>query len=65
MGIEDGGPTEVHVEPADEDADWERCPACEEVQWLRAIAAYEKGACWVIYCGGCGKPIEKRWNILP
>lgn len=65
MGIEDGGVTEAIIEPADDDADWERCPCCGDVGWMRLIAAYSRGSCWVIYCGSCGKPIEKRWNMLP
>lgn len=65
MGIEESGLTEVHVEPADEEADWEVCPCCGYTQWFRAIAAYRKGACWVLYCGSCGKPLQKKWNILP
>lgn len=65
MGIEDGGPTEVHLEPADDEADWEECPCCGEDRWLRAIAAYQRGTCWVIFCAGCGKPIQEKWGILP
>jgi hypothetical protein len=64
MSVEDGGPVEVWVEPADDDWD-EVCPGCEKDTWLRAIAGYRTGACWVVFCGGCGKTIQKRWNILP
>ena len=63
MGVEDSGLTEVLVEPA-EDED-EACPCCEADNWLRAIAAYNRGACWVIYCGDCGRPVQHRWNIIP
>ena len=66
MGIEDGGPEEVIVESAaDVTEDEGDCPCCHEVNWLRAIVRYARGACWVIYCGECGKTIEERWNILP
>lgn len=64
MSIEDEVPTEVHVEPADED-DWEECPCCGTERWLRAIAAYARGACVVTYCAGCGKPVAEEWNFLP
>jgi hypothetical protein len=63
MGIEDGGLVEVHVEQADDED--EACPCCEADDWVRAIAVYPKGACWVIYCGGCGKVIQQKWNIIP
>jgi hypothetical protein len=65
MGIEDSGLVEVIVEDADEDADFETCPCCGYTAWFRAVAAYREGACWVIFCAHCGKPIEKRWNIVP
>jgi len=64
MGVEDGGPVEICVEPADDDWD-EICPCCEESNWVRAIAGYRTSACWVVFCGGCGKIIQKRWNLLP
>ena len=66
MGIEDGGLVEAIVEDAsDVTEDEGPCPCCHELHWLRVIAAYARGACWVIYCGNCGKPIEERWSILP
>jgi len=65
MGIEDGGLNEVHVESVEDDSEWEECPCCETSNWLRAIAAYPRGACWVVYCGDCGKTIQERWNIVP
>ena len=66
MGIEDGGPTEVIVEAADDAVEeLGACPCCHELNWLRAIAAYRSGACFVIYCGNCGKTVEERWNIVP
>jgi hypothetical protein len=65
MSIEESHPDEVHLEPADEQAEWEECPCCGESTWYRLIAAYVRGACYVIYCGGCGKPFEQKWNILP
>ena len=65
MGIEDGGLTEVVIEGADEDVDHEYCPGCEVTNWLRAISVYGRGTCWVVFCGGCGRTVEERWNILP
>jgi hypothetical protein len=65
MGIEDDDLAEVIIESAEDETDWEECPCCEAAEWLRAIAAYPKGACWVIYCGGCGKTVQKRWTIAP
>ena len=64
MGIEDGGPTGIIVEDASEDDD-ELCPCCDDLDWLRAIATYKKGACYVIFCGSCGKTIEEKWTIAP
>jgi len=64
MSIEDGGLAEAIVESADEE-DWEDCPCCGYSDWLRAIATYPGGACFVVYCGECGKPVQKRWNIAP
>ena len=65
MSIEDGGLDDAIIESAEDETDWEECPVCEEANWLRAVAAYPNGACGVIYCGGCGKTIQKRWNISP
>jgi hypothetical protein len=62
MSIEDGGPQDFLLEAADED---EVCPICDADNWLRAVAIYKRGACWIIYCGDCGRTIEERWNILP
>ena len=64
MGIESGGPRDIIVEDASDEND-EVCPCCNDMDWLRAIVAYKKGACYVIFCGGCGKPVEERWTILP
>ena len=64
MGIEDGGPRQIIVEDATDDEP-DPCPCCGGETWIRAICAYEKGACWVIYCAECGKPIQKKWTILP
>lgn len=65
MGVEDGGLTNALVESAVDDMDDEDCPCCESSNWLRAVAAYTSGSCWVIYCGGCGKTVQRRWNIVP
>jgi hypothetical protein len=65
MEIEEGGPTEALIEPANSEAEWEECPCCGECNWLRVVAAYATGACWVIYCGGCGKKLDGKWNRLP
>lgn len=65
MSIEEGGLTDLFIEDANEAADFENCPCCERSNWLRAIAAYTRGACWVIYCGDCGRAFEERWNIAP
>ena len=63
MSIEDGGPKDLILEDAE--AETEVCPVCESENWLRAIAGYTNGACWVIFCADCGRTIEERWNILP
>ena len=63
MSIEDATPRDVIVEAADTET--EQCPACESENWLRAIAGYDKGACWVIFCADCGKTLDERWNMLP
>ena len=66
MGIEDGGLDEVIVEGAEDEADdMGACPRCHELAWIRMIAVYARGSCWVICCGNCGDIIEKRWNVLP
>lgn len=65
MSIEESGFKEAIVEEGDEEADWEECPCCGDTDWVRAIAVYERGTCWVLFCGGCGKPIQEKWNILP
>lgn len=65
MGIEESGLFDIIVEDASEEEAFEECPCCGAEHWLRAIACYIKGACWVIYCAGCGKPVQKRWNIIP
>ena len=66
MSIEQSGLVDDILAPADdEDVDGEVCPACQSPYWFRLIASYMRGACWVIYCAGCGKPIEARWNIIP
>ena len=66
MGIEDGGLVEAIVEGAeDEVEDMGACPCCHELAWVRLIAAYARGSCWVLYCGNCGKPTHEQWNILP
>lgn len=59
-----GQPLEVHLEDASGDED-ELCPDCEDMDWLRLIADYKNGVCYVIYCGSCGKPVEKKWNPKP
>jgi len=64
MGIEDGGLREVIVEDATDEEE-ECCPCCGGERWVRAIAAYNSGACWVLYCADCGKPLQKKWTILP
>lgn len=63
MSIEDGGPKDLILE--DTEADTDMCPACESENSLRAIAGYENGACWVIFCADCGKTIDEHWNELP
>ena len=63
MSIEDGGPKDYIIEEVEGEV--EDCPCCETNNWLRAIAAYERGTCWVIYCADCGRTAEERWNILP
>ena len=65
MEIEYGQPHDCILEDASEDEEFEKCPCCGDNHWLRLIACYEKGACWVIYCAGCGKPVQKRWTIIP
>jgi hypothetical protein len=64
MSIEDGSPHDLILEDASADEE-ELCPACESMRWLRLIAAYTRGACYVVYCGDCGKPSDARWTILP
>jgi hypothetical protein len=56
-----GKPIDLIIEDASTDED-ELCPSCEDMDWLRLIADYKNGVCYVIYCGECGKPAEKRWN---
>ncbi len=58
----DGASMDIILEDAEEE---EECPICEGDRWLRAIAVYERGSCWVIYCADCGRSIEERWNTLP
>jgi hypothetical protein len=66
VGVEDGGIVDLILELAEESAEDEGpCPCCGEFDWLRAIASYMGGACWVVFCGGCGRPLEQRWNIIP
>lgn len=66
MGIEESGLSDALVESAEEDNDWENCPCpgCKEAIWLRLVAVYGTGTCWVVYCGGCGKTIQKQWNFI-
>lgn len=64
MGIEDGGLTNALIEEAEDDLDWEECPCCGDIAWLRVVAAYARGTCWVVFCGGCGKPVMEKWNLL-
>jgi hypothetical protein len=56
-----GKAVDMIIEDASSDED-ELCPSCEDMDWLRLIADYKNGVCYVIYCGKCGKSIEKRWN---
>jgi len=63
--IEGDGLREILIEAADDDMDWERCPCCEHLEWLRIIAGYKRGACWVIFCAACGGIVEERWTSLP
>jgi len=62
MSIEDGGPNDVIIEGAANEE--EICPICEGEDWIRVIAAYDKGSVWVIFCGYCGRTTEERWNII-
>lgn len=55
-------PDDWIVEPAEYET--EICAHCEADDWMRAIAIYARGCCYVIYCGGCGKSIEERWTEL-
>ena len=64
MSIEDGGLVDAIIECCNDEEE-ELCPSCNDMDWLRLIAGYQKGACWVIYCGTCGKTFEERWNIIP
>jgi len=58
--IEDAGPSGSALDKWDEP-----CPTCEQEMWLRAIAARRTGAVYVVFCAGCGKSIQERWNLLP
>jgi hypothetical protein len=64
MSIESDGLNEVLIEDCSDEED-ELCPCCNDLNWLRLVAAYPRGACWVIYCGSCGKSFQERWNIIP
>lgn len=64
MGIEAGTPIDFILEDASAEED-EVCGACEGATWLRLIAAYVRGGCYVIFCAGCGKPLDSRWTIVP
>jgi hypothetical protein len=60
----EGKPVDLMLEDASSDED-ELCPACNDMKWLRLIADYKNGVCYVIYCEACGKPVEKKWNSKP
>ena len=65
MSVEEARPAEVIIEPIEE---WESdgpCPCCEVEVWLRLVARYSRGCCWVIFCSGCGTLVQKRWTLLP
>lgn len=63
MTIEEGGPLDYVLEDcSDEEDEW--CPVCEEVVWLRLIAAYQRGTCWVLFCAGCGRTFKEKWTLL-
>lgn len=55
-------PTDVIVEPAEFET--EECPSCAGQTWMRAISVYKRGVSYVIYCAGCGGPIEENWSDL-
>lgn len=59
-----GDPLDLHLEDASCDED-ECCPGCEDLLWFRLIADYKNGVCFVIFCGACGKPAQKKWNPKP
>jgi len=65
MGIENGGLVETYigaVEDIDEIDQW-NCFICGGEEWVRLIAIYAKGSCWVTFCGECGTVVQKRWSI--
>ena len=69
VSVEDGGLSEALIEPAGEAAgpmdNWDEwCPTCEIEAWLRLVAAYRGGAYWAVFCSGCGKVCQERWNLL-
>lgn len=59
-----GRALDLHLEDASAEED-EICPSCNDLLWFRLIADYKNGVCYVIYCGSCGKPVEKKWNPKP
>jgi hypothetical protein len=56
-----GPPLDLILEDASAEED-ELCPSCNDMLWLRLIADYKNGICYVIYCASCGKPVETKWN---
>jgi len=64
MGIEDGGLVDALIEDVSDEED-SLCPACNDMLWLRVVAVYPRGTCWVLYCGACGRMLQERWNMLP
>jgi len=65
MSIEESGVEGFHIEEAGAEVDYEDCPCCGETEWLKLRVDYKRGACHVIYCVECGKPVEERWSIKP
>jgi len=64
MSIEDGGVNDAVIEDASDEED-ELCPICHDLAWERVVAIYPRGTCWVLFCGSCGKPFQKKWTMLP
>lgn len=52
---------EVLLEPDDEP---EPCPCCDFHSWLRGVIRTKKQITWVLWCAGCGKPLDGKTTAL-